>query len=134
MKKCISWHLMIKSILKIELLLLIFVSFQSIYAKGWKQDSVGWRYENSDGSYVTSSYRNSGSHKMYLNENGYVATLYYLVDKDKSYFFDKDGYKMKYGCAIIGTSTKSNIRVDKNYILYFITNGEVFIKNELPDG
>lgn len=39
---------------------------------GWKQDSIGWWYQNADGSYPKSAWQQIGDKYYYFNEAGYM--------------------------------------------------------------
>lgn len=42
-------------------------------SEGWVQDSTGWRYQNTDGSYLTNIWKEIGGAWYYFEGNGYMA-------------------------------------------------------------
>lgn len=108
------------------------LSLVPIYARGWVQENGEWRYKQKDGTFAISQMKASGNKKYYLDEQGNIAKLYYLQDyNSKSYFYNANGLVTKYGCVIVGSSTKSNKTIDADYILYFNYDGSVISKTLL---
>ena len=87
---------------------------------GWQQDSTGWWYQNSDGSYPRNQFKSVGGRWYYFDQNGYMAvgwrkvggTWYFfnnsgvmqtgwVSDAGHWYYFNKDG-AMQYGWLYIG--------------------------------
>ena len=60
----------------------------------WVQDSVGWWYDNGDGTYPKKEYKTIGTTEYYFNEKGYMAVGWTKIE-DKWYYFDSDGIKQK---------------------------------------
>ena len=56
----------------------------------WKQDSKGWWYSYSDGSYAKNQWVKSGKSWYYFGNNGYMVTGWKQIDK-KWYYFNKGG-------------------------------------------
>lgn len=114
-------------------LLLVFslLCVQPCFA-GWiKDNNEIWHYVKKDGTYVTSQYKNNCGKKLYLDEKGDLATLYYLQDdKGNDFFFDEKGLKVTttYAYVLINSKTKSNKTIDKEYALKFNKSGQVISK------
>lgn len=47
---------------------------------GWKQDDIGWWYQEDDGSYPSNSWKEIEGHQYYFNQEGY------LVEENSDYF------------------------------------------------
>ena len=56
----------------------------------WKQDSKGWWYSYTDGSYAKNQWLFIGKSWYYFGKNGYMVTGWKLIDK-KWYYFNKGG-------------------------------------------
>lgn len=59
-------------------------------AANWVQDEQGWWYRNSDGSYMTSEWRQIQGKWYYFAENGYMVTGLSQIE-GAWYYFDEDG-------------------------------------------
>lgn len=59
----------------------------------WKQDTLGWWYEKSDGTYIRSSWARINGRWYYFNEQGYMMTGWITVD-GKTYYLNTDGSLM----------------------------------------
>lgn len=59
----------------------------------WKEDDVGWWYQNDDGSYISKSWFQGGDGTWYyFNSDGYMVTGWlHFTDTDNYYYFDADG-------------------------------------------
>ncbi len=87
---------------------------------GWQKDSIGWWYQNSDGSYPKNQFKSIGNRWYYFEQNGYMVTgwrrvggiWYYfnsdgvmqtgwVLDGGHWYYFNKDG-ALQYGWQNIG--------------------------------
>jgi glucan-binding YG repeat protein len=45
---------------------------KNIFSSGWKQDNIGWWYQNVDGSYPKSAWQLIDGKYYYFNEVGYM--------------------------------------------------------------
>jgi len=62
------------------------------FAGQWKQDSVGWWYQNDDGSYPVNAWIQDTNWKWYyFNETGYMQTTPITLADGTTYTFDTDG-------------------------------------------
>lgn len=75
------------------------------FAGEWKQDSVGWWYQNDDGSYVKNDWLTLGDARYRFDSNGYMQTGLIEVNGIK-HFFDNDGRMMFNG------NTPEGYRID----------------------
>lgn len=69
------------------------VAYKGAIMAGWKQDSRGWRYQKTDGSYVKGVANLSwsqGTNKFFFAEDGYMVTGWKYIG-DAWYFFEKSG-------------------------------------------
>lgn len=57
------------------------------FAGEWKQDSVGWWYQNEDGSYVKNDWLTIGEEKYHFDSNGYMQTGLIEVNGVKHYLY-----------------------------------------------
>ena len=92
----------------------------TISVTGWQKDSIGWWYQNSDGSYPKNQFKSIGNRWYYFEQNGYMVTgwrrvggiWYYfnsdgvmqtgwVLDGGHWYYFNKDG-ALQYGWQNIG--------------------------------
>lgn len=64
------------------------------FAGEWKQDNVGWYYQNDDGGYVKNDWLTLGDEKYHFDSNGYMQSGLIEVNGIKHYF-NNDG-KMMY--------------------------------------
>lgn len=84
----------------------------TVLAGTWQSNSIGWWYQNDDGSYTTSAWQNIEGKNYLFDANGYMRTgwiqtvsgrWYYLnptgemrfeqlVENGITYYFDSDGY------------------------------------------
>ena len=56
--------------------------YDSEYTKGWIQDSVGWWYQYSDGSYPKSCWKTINGKEYYFKADGYMAVNEYIKASD----------------------------------------------------
>ncbi len=63
------------------------------FAGEWKQDNVGWYYQNDDGSYVKNDWLTLGDERYHFDTNGYMQTGLIEVNGIKHYF-NNDGQMM----------------------------------------
>lgn len=63
------------------------------HAGEWKQDTVGYWYQNDDGSYIVSDWLQDTDGKWYyFNKDGYMVTGWlHFTDTDEYYYFNADG-------------------------------------------
>lgn len=62
------------------------------YAGQWKQDTVGWWYQNDDTTYISSNWLNENGTWYYFDSNGYMVTGWlHFTDTDVYYYFNSDG-------------------------------------------
>lgn len=62
------------------------------FAGTWQQDSVGWWYQNDDGSYPVSTwYQDTDGSWYFMNEQGYMISNCYRLIDGSYYAFGKDG-------------------------------------------
>jgi len=93
------------------------------FAGEWKQDNVGWYYQNDDGSYVKNDWLTlSDTEKYHFDSNGYMQTGLIEVDGIKHYFYDDgrmtynwdtpEGYRIDSDGKVIDENTPGiNFRV-----------------------
>ena len=60
-------------------------------SSGWIQDSIGWKWKNTDGSYAESKWIMSGSEWYYLKSNGYMAESEWVKYGSYWYWMDASG-------------------------------------------
>lgn len=62
------------------------------FAGQWKQDAIGWWYQNDDGTYLTSAWYQENDKWYYFNKDGYMVTGWlHFTDTDTYYYFEQDG-------------------------------------------
>lgn len=62
------------------------------FAGEWKQDAIGWWYQNDDGTYLSSTWYQENDKWYYFNKDGYMVTGWlHFTDTDKYYYFEEDG-------------------------------------------
>lgn len=66
---------------------------------GWEQNPDGWKYKNTDGSYVKGGFSASDGHWYYFDQDGYMVKGWQQVG-DNWYYFDSAGH-MVTGEAVI---------------------------------
>lgn len=59
----------------------------------WRQNNIGWWYALSDGSYVTSSWKNIDGNYYYFNSDGYMLVGWQFIDGNW-YYMDMESGKM----------------------------------------
>lgn len=97
----------------ITLAIMIVVSITS-FAGTWKQDSIGWWYENDDGSYTKNAWQVIEGKEYYFNENGYL-----LVNTITPDNFQVDTNGVKVGAAVSVnqvSSTSANISTGEYWL------------------
>lgn len=71
---------------------LAFSSSISSLAAGWRQDGIGWWYEQEDGSYpVNTWYEDKDGSWYFFNEAGYMIHNCYRYVDENVYAFGSDG-------------------------------------------
>ena len=70
----------------------------------WKSNSIGWWYENSDGSYVVNQWKKISGKWYYFNSSGYMAESQWVGD----YYLGSDG------AMLVNTTTPDGYRVDSS--------------------
>lgn len=68
----------------------------TVYIEGWKQDSKGWWYQYSDGSYPKSCWKTINGADYYFKASGYIATKEYIKSDSystngKLYYVNEEG-------------------------------------------
>ena len=86
----------------------------------WKKDSKGWWYQNEDGTYPKSQWKQIDGKWYYFDRNGYRKTGWFKLS-DKWYYFDENGI-MQTGWLQSGT-----------HYYYLKANGSMAV-NEWVDG
>ena len=56
----------------------------------WKQDDKGWWFENADGSFIKSQWKEIQGKWYVFDENGYIRTGWFQ-DGDSWYYLNEDG-------------------------------------------
>ena len=80
-----------KKLLVATVAAMAFMVFPS-YAGEWKQDNIGWWYQNDDGTYPVSSWFQDTDWKWYyFNETGYMQTEPITLSDGVTYTFNEDG-------------------------------------------
>ncbi len=72
-----------------SVMLMLCVPMTSMAAE-WKQDSVGWWYQNDDGSYPTASWQQINNIWYHFNNSGYMDTGW-ILDGDFWYYLNNSG-------------------------------------------
>lgn len=57
------------------------------FAGEWKQDNIGWWYQNDDGSYVKNDWLSLNDEDYHFDQNGYMQTGLVEVNGIKRYFY-----------------------------------------------
>lgn len=70
-------------------------SFKARLAEGWKQNSVGWWYQNADGSYPISAWKSIGGKWYYFDERGYMVTGWKVINA--TWYYMEESGAMKIG-------------------------------------
>lgn len=65
------------------------------WAGEWKQDNIGWWYQNDDGSYTTSTWQNIDGKNYLFNAAGYMRTGWVQTVSGKWYYLNPTG-EMRY--------------------------------------
>lgn len=73
-------------------------------SEGWVQDSTGWRYQNTDGSYLTNIWKEIGGAWYYFEGNGYMAANKWIGN----YYVGSNG------AMLTNTTTPDGYKVDEN--------------------
>lgn len=61
----------------------------------WKQDDIGWWYQNDDGSYTTDTWQNIEGKNYLFDANGYMRTGWIHTVSGKWYYLNPTG-EMRY--------------------------------------
>ena len=61
------------------------------YTEGWIEDSLGWRYQLTDGSFVTSAWRNIGGSNYYFKSNSYMASNEFITSDGSLAYLGNSG-------------------------------------------
>ena len=77
----------------------------SSLASGWVSDSVGYRFQNDDGSFKQNEWVEDSFHWYYIGENGYMLHDQWI---DGTYYVGSDG------AMLVDTVTPDFYKVDKN--------------------
>ncbi|WP_313069742.1 hypothetical protein [Lacrimispora sp.] len=90
------------------------------FAGEWKQDNVGWFYQNDDGSHVKDDWLTLGDRKYHFDSNGYMQTGLIEVNGIKHYLYTD-------GSLTYNWNTPEGYRVDNDgRILDDNTPGMIF--------
>lgn len=91
------------------------------YAGEWKQDSIGWRYQNDDGSYIKNNWlTNEKEFKYHFDSNGYMQTGIIEVDGVKHYLGED-------GCMLYNGDTPEGHKIDSDgQVIDENTHGIIF--------
>ena len=69
-------------------------------SEGWKKNSIGWWYQNADGSYLANQWAKINGLWYYFNEKGYMLENNWAKDKSgKWYYLGSDGAMKTNGWA-----------------------------------
>ena len=69
-------------------------------SEGWKKNSIGWWYQNADGSYLENQWEKINGVWYYFNEKGYMLENDWAKDKSgKWYYLGADGAMKTNGWA-----------------------------------
>lgn len=91
---------MMKKGLAVGLSALVFLSAvptASVQAVAWKQNSTGWWWQEDNGSYPVSQWKNIGGNWYYFDQNGYMKTGWYQEGNDWYYLGAANDGVMKTG-------------------------------------
>ena len=133
---------------KILITMIALLTFMTIpvHAKGWKQDSKGWWYEYTNGTYASNRWEKIDGKWYAFDKQGYMRTGWF--QENGKWYFGVNG-DMKRGCQIKGTNGNwyqfeedgryvlDNINgefAQSNIAIHYIIFAPEFIKFELTDG
>lgn len=74
----------------------------------WEQDSIGYKYRNSDGNYVMNNWQQIGNIWYFFDENAYCKTNTWVFWNEKWYFLDADG------AMLVSTTTPDGKQVGED--------------------
>lgn len=77
-------------------------------AGAWEQDALGYRYRNSDGSYVTNNWQQIGGVWYFFDENAYCKTNTWVFWNGKWYYLDVNG------AMLVNTTTPDGKQVGED--------------------
>ena len=72
-------------------------------AASWMKNSVGWWWQEDDGSYPVSEWKNINGKKYYFDEQGYMKTGWFWDGENWYYFGDANDGAMKTGWCKVGS-------------------------------
>jgi glucan-binding YG repeat protein len=64
---------------------------KTVKSSGWQEDENGWRYRNTDGSFVKGGFSSSKGYWYYFDQDGYIVKGWQRVINDW-YFFNQEGH------------------------------------------
>lgn len=62
-----------------------------VYDEGWQKDDKGWWYQNADGSYPKSAWKQIGGKWYYFEASGYMAASKWIYGEKSPYYVGSDG-------------------------------------------
>ena len=77
-------------------------------AGAWEQDALGYKYRNSDGSYVTNNWQQIGGVWYFFDENAYCKTNTWVFWNGKWYYLDVNG------AMLVNTTTPDGKQVGED--------------------
>ena len=77
-------------------------------AGAWEQDALGYKYRNSDGSYVTNNWQQIGGVWYFFDENAYCKTNTWVFWNEKWYYLDVNG------AMLVNTTTPDGKQVGED--------------------
>ncbi len=96
-----------KKILTAMASVLILTAIPSVtsFAGQWKQNDIGYWYENDQGSYVKNSWLSDDGKWYHFDNNGYMQKNEWIMDSGKWYYLDAEGI------CLMNTTTPDNYTV-----------------------
>lgn len=94
----------------------------NVFAGEWKQDNVGWWYQNDDGSYVKNAWKEDNGKWYYFNEGGYML----------SNTITPDGYTVNESGEWVHQNETAALTSNKKYT--FSSTGKWVDSGDVPAG
>lgn len=83
-----------------------------VYELGWRHDSNGWWYADTESTYYSSCWQNINGHRYYFNADGYAVTNWQEINGHWYYFEPVAGHPLE--CALY-VSDKNGVQAIGNF-------------------